>query len=48
MIDKLIKDFSFLKEFPRALVTTILSPKTVLPLMIMGKSLGKPYVDQIN
>lgn len=46
--NKLIKDFSFLKEFPRALVTTILSPKTVLPLMIMGKSLGKPYVDQIN
>lgn len=46
--NKLIKDFSFLKEFPRALVTTVLSPKTVLPLMIMGKSLGKPYVDQIN
>lgn len=46
--NQLIKDFSFLKEFPRALVTAILSPKTILPLMIMGKSLGKPYVDQIN
>jgi len=44
----ILKDFTFLSEFPRALISTILSPKTILPLMIMGKSLGKPYVDQIN
>jgi hypothetical protein len=34
-------DLSFLKEFPKAMVATVLSPKVVLPLMIITKSLGQ-------
>jgi hypothetical protein len=34
-------DLSFLKEFPKAMVSTVLSPKVVLPLMITTKSLGQ-------
>lgn len=41
-------DLSFLKEFPKALVMSILSPKVVLPIMIMAKSLGQTFVDEIN
>jgi hypothetical protein len=41
-------DLSFLKEYPRALLMTILSPKTILPIMIMAKSLGQDTVDSVN
>jgi hypothetical protein len=41
-------DLSFLKEYPRALLMTILSPKTILPIMIMAKSLGQDTVDAVN
>jgi hypothetical protein len=41
-------DLSFLKEFPKAIVMAILSPKIVLPIMVIAKSLGKTFVDEIN
>ena len=41
-------DLSFLKEFPKAMVSTILSPKVVLPLMITTKSLGQNLDLQIS
>jgi len=41
-------DLSFLKEFPKAMVSTILSPKVVLPLMITTKSLGQDLDLQIS
>jgi hypothetical protein len=33
-------DLSFLKEFPKALILTLLTPKVLLPLYIMLKALG--------
>lgn len=45
---KKVYDLNFLKEFPRALITTLLSPKVLLPLMVMGKSLNKSFVDEVN
>jgi len=41
-------DLSFLKEFPKAMVATVLSPKVVLPLMIITKSLGQSLDLQIS
>jgi hypothetical protein len=41
-------DLNFLKEYPRALLMTILSPKTILPIMVMAKSLGQDVVDSVN
>jgi hypothetical protein len=41
-------DLNFLKEYPRALLMTILSPKTILPIMVMSKSLGQDTVDSVN
>lgn len=41
-------NYNFIKEFPRALIPTILTPKTILPIMIIGKALGREYVDKIN
>jgi hypothetical protein len=41
-------DLSFLKEFPKAMVSTVLSPKVVLPLMITTKSLGQNLDLQIS
>ena len=41
-------DLSFLKEFPKAMVSTVLSPKVVLPLMILTKSLGQSLDLQIS
>jgi hypothetical protein len=41
-------DFNFIKEFPKALAMAILSPKVVLPIMIMSKSLGQTIADEIN
>ena len=41
-------DLSFLNEYPRALLMTILSPKVILPIMIMAKSLGQNTIDSIG
>jgi hypothetical protein len=41
-------DLNFLKEYPRALLMTILSPKVILPIIVMAKSLGQTTVDQIG
>lgn len=41
-------DLSFLKEFPKALLVTILSPKVLLPLFIGLKSLGDDVDSKIN
>jgi hypothetical protein len=41
-------DLNFLKEFPKALAMAILSPKVILPIMILAKSIGKTFVDEIN
>ena len=41
-------DETFLKEYPRALVMTILSPKTLLPLIALGKSLGQDLYDDVQ
>jgi hypothetical protein len=41
-------DLNFLKEYPRALLMTILSPKAILPIMVMAKSLGQDAVDSVN
>lgn len=41
-------DLSFLKEFPKAIVMTLLSPKVLLPLFIALKSLGENVDNQIN
>jgi hypothetical protein len=41
-------DVDFLKEFPKSLVMAILTPKVVLPIMIMAKSIGQTFVDDIN
>jgi hypothetical protein len=41
-------DFSFLKEFPKAIIMALLTPKILLPIMIVVKSLGQLTVDTIN
>ena len=41
-------DLSFLKEFPKAVVMTLLSPKVLLPLFIAIKALGENVDNQIN
>jgi F0F1-type ATP synthase membrane subunit b/b' len=41
-------DLSFLKEFPKALLVTILSPKVLLPLFIALKSIGDDIDNKIN
>jgi len=41
-------DLNFLKEYPRALLMTILSPKVILPIIVMSKSLGQTAVDKIG
>jgi hypothetical protein len=46
-IDVAIKD-GLLKVIPRAVVTTILSPKVLLGLMVILKSLGSTIVDEIE
>lgn len=45
---KINLDENFIKEFPKALAMAILSPKVVLPIMIMSKSLGQTIADEIN
>jgi hypothetical protein len=41
-------DFSFLKEFPKAVIMALLTPKVLLPIMIIVKALGQNLVDSIN
>jgi hypothetical protein len=41
-------DFEFLKEFPKAIVMSLLSPKVVLPIMVVTKALGKNDSDEIS
>jgi hypothetical protein len=41
-------DLSFLREFPKALINAILSPKVILPLLVIAKSLGKTFADLIG
>lgn len=41
-------DLEFIKEFPKAIINTLLSPKTILPLAIVLKSLGNNSLDNIN
>jgi hypothetical protein len=41
-------DFTFLKEFPKAIILSILTPKILLPIMIVVKALGQNIADTIN
>lgn len=41
-------DFNFIKKIPLAVVSTVISPKTLLPLFIMMKSMGLIIDDNIN
>jgi hypothetical protein len=41
-------DTEFLKQFPKAMVTTLLSPKVLLPIITMIKALGQSFDDQIS
>lgn len=41
-------DLEFIKEFPKAIINTLLSPKTILPLAIVLKSVGNNSMDQIT
>lgn len=45
---KINVDFSFLKEFPKAIVMSLLSPKVVLPIMVVTKALGQNTTDEIS
>ena len=42
---KLAYDAAWIEQFPKALVTTILSPKVMLPFMATAKLLNQPSVD---
>lgn len=41
-------DLEFIKEFPKAIINTLLSPKTILPLAIVLKSVGNNSMDGIT
>lgn len=41
-------DFNFIKKLPLAVVSTVISPKNLLPLFIMMKSMGLIIDDNIN
>lgn len=41
-------DFTFLKEFPKAVILSLLTPKILLPIMIAVKALGQNIGDSIN
>lgn len=45
---KINVDFSFLKEFPKAIIMALLTPKVVLPIMIITKALGQNITDEIS
>lgn len=41
-------DFNYLRQFPKAISMAILSPKVVLPIMVLSKSVGVDAADQVN
>ena len=45
---RLALDTEFIKQFPKAIVQTILSPKVILPIMIVVKALGQQIGDQVR
>lgn len=45
---RLSLDTEFIKQFPKAVVQTILSPKVILPIMIVVKALGQQIGDQVK
>lgn len=45
---KLRLDLEFIKQFPKAIVQTILSPKVILPIMIVVKALGQEIGNQVR
>ena len=45
---KLKADFSFLTSLPKAIMLAILSPKVLLPLLIMSKAIGQNIVDGVD
>jgi hypothetical protein len=45
---RLALDTEFIKQFPKAIVQTLLSPKVILPIMVVVKSLGQQIGDQVK
>ena len=45
---KINVDFSFLKEFPKAIIMALLTPKVLLPIMVVVKAVGQTTGDNIN
>ena len=45
---KITLDFSFIKKLPQAVVSSVMSPKTLLPFLMMIKALGIPYNENLN
>ena len=45
---RLALDLEFIKQFPKAIVQTILSPKVILPIMIVVKALGQEIGNQVR
>jgi hypothetical protein len=45
---RLSLDLEFIKQFPKAIVQTILSPKVILPIMIVVKALGQEIGNQVR
>ena len=45
---RLALDLEFIKQFPKAIVQTILSPKVILPIMVVVKALGQEIGNQVN
>jgi hypothetical protein len=45
---KLTVDLSFLTNLPKAIVFALLSPKIILPLLIMAKSINQIFVDAVE
>jgi hypothetical protein len=41
-------DFNFIKLIPQGIVTTLLSPKVLLPIFVMLKAIGQTILDEIN
>ena len=45
---KLAFDSSWIEEFPKAITTAVLSPKIILPFMVIAKSLNQQFVDSVT
>jgi hypothetical protein len=45
---RLALDMEFIKQFPKAIIQTLLSPKVILPIMVVVKSLGQQIGDQVK